>query len=95
MAGFSSSGSPATARSRNLSHSRSCAFLRAASQWSCEPGSRITEDKIAAFVETMRGNVLSGDTPFRRAWLRSIIDGVEVDDTESVFTEGGQFWSVW
>jgi site-specific DNA recombinase len=67
------------------------AFDRAVSEMS--PEARITEDKIAAFVETMRGNVLSGDTPFRRAWLRSVIDGVEVDETE--ITEGGRFWSVW
>lgn len=43
---------------------------------------RITGDKIAAFVETMRQNVLSGDTAFRRAYLRAVIDNVEVDDTE-------------
>jgi site-specific DNA recombinase len=30
----------------------------------------------------MRTNVLTGDTPFRRAYIRSIIDQVEVDDTE-------------
>ncbi len=46
------------------------------------PEARITEDKIASFVATMRDNVLSGDTAFRRAWLRSVIDKVEVDDTE-------------
>lgn len=46
------------------------------------PEARITEEKIASFVGIMRDNVLSGDTPFRRAWLRSVIDGVEVDDTE-------------
>ena len=43
---------------------------------------RITEERIAAFVGTMRENVLLGDTPFRRAWLRAVIDGVEVDDRE-------------
>jgi site-specific DNA recombinase len=46
------------------------------------PSSRITEEKIAAFTQTMRANVLSGDTPFRRAYIRSVIDQVEVDDTE-------------
>jgi hypothetical protein len=46
------------------------------------PEARITEERIAAFVEVMRANVLSGDTPFRRAWLRAMIDNVEVDDTE-------------
>ena len=30
----------------------------------------------------MRTNVLTGDTPFRRAYIRSVIDQVEVDDTE-------------
>jgi hypothetical protein len=39
-------------------------------------------DKIAAFVDVMRANVLTGDTPFRRAYIRSVIDQVEVDDTE-------------
>jgi hypothetical protein len=43
---------------------------------------RITDEKIAAFVEIMRTKVLSGDTPFRRAYIRSVIDQVEVDDTE-------------
>jgi hypothetical protein len=43
---------------------------------------RITDEKIAKFVETMRSNVLTGDTPFRRAYIRSVIDQVEVDDDE-------------
>lgn len=46
------------------------------------PRTRITEEKIAAFVEVMRENVLMGDTPFRRAYIRSVIDQVEVDDAE-------------
>jgi site-specific DNA recombinase len=46
------------------------------------PNARISEEKIAAFVEVMRTNVLSGETPFRRAYIRSMIDQVEVDDTE-------------
>jgi hypothetical protein len=37
---------------------------------------------FAAFVEAMRTNVLTGDTPFRRAYIRSVIDQVEVDDAE-------------
>lgn len=56
------------------------AFDRAVAEM--RPEARITEEKIAAFVGTMRDNVLSGDTPFRRAWLRAVIDGVEVDDRE-------------
>jgi site-specific DNA recombinase len=46
------------------------------------PETRISEEKIASFVEVMRKNVLSGDTPFRRAYIRSMIDQVEVDDAE-------------
>ena len=46
------------------------------------PRARITDEKIAKFVETMRSNVLAGDTPFRRAYIRSVIDQVEVDDDE-------------
>jgi site-specific DNA recombinase len=42
----------------------------------------ITPDKIAAFVDVMRANVVTGDTPFRRAYIHSVIDQVEVDDTE-------------
>jgi site-specific DNA recombinase len=46
------------------------------------PRARITRDNIAASVEVMRRNVLTGDTPFRRAYIRSVIDQIEVDDTE-------------
>ena len=56
------------------------AFDRAVAEM--RPNARITEEKIAAFTETMRTNVLSGDTPFRRAYIRSVIDQVEVDDAE-------------
>ena len=56
------------------------AFDRAAAE--INPRARITDDKIAAFVDVMRSNVLTGDTPFRRAYIRSVIDQVEVDDGE-------------
>lgn len=56
------------------------AFDRAVAEM--RPDARITEDKIAAFVEVMRANVLTGEIPFRRAYLRAVIDSVEVDDTE-------------
>jgi site-specific DNA recombinase len=56
------------------------AFDRAIAEM--RPEAKITEEKIASFVETMRTNVLSGDTAFRRAYLRAVIDRVEVDDTE-------------
>lgn len=32
--------------------------------------------------EAMRSNVLTGETPFRRAYIRSLVDQVEVDDAE-------------
>jgi hypothetical protein len=38
------------------------------------------EQKITKFVETMRSNVLTGDTPFRRGYIRSVTD--QVDDDE-------------
>ncbi len=56
------------------------AFDRATAE--LNPRARITEENIAAFVDVMRTNVLTGDTPFRRAYIRSVIDQVEVDDTE-------------
>lgn len=47
-----------------------------------DPETRITEDKITAFAALMRENVASGAIPFRRAYLRAVIDQVEVGDTE-------------
>jgi site-specific DNA recombinase len=46
------------------------------------PEARITPEKIAACVEVMRSNVLNGEVPFRRAYIRSVIDRVDVDDAE-------------
>jgi arylformamidase len=46
------------------------------------PENRVTEDKVASFVEVMKKNVIYGEVAFRRAYLRSVIDRVEVDDTE-------------
>jgi site-specific DNA recombinase len=46
------------------------------------PETRITEETIAAFTALMKENVANGPIPFRRAYLRSVIDQVEVDDTE-------------
>jgi site-specific DNA recombinase len=42
----------------------------------------IDEAKIRAFAALMRAKILEGDTPFRRAYIRSVIDQVEVGDTE-------------
>ncbi|MCV0387187.1 MAG: recombinase family protein [Nitrobacter sp.] len=47
-----------------------------------QPETRITEEKISAFASLMRENVANGAIPFRRAYLRSVIDQVEVDDAE-------------
>lgn len=56
------------------------AFERAANELS--PQTRITAEKIDSFINIMRTNALEGPIPFRRAWLRALIDNVEVDDTE-------------
>ena len=46
------------------------------------PENRVTEEKVAAFVGVMRNNIINGEATFRRAYLRSVIDRVEVDETE-------------
>jgi site-specific DNA recombinase len=56
------------------------AFDRALAE--TRPEARITQEKIAKFVEVMRTNVLTGETPFRRAYIRAMVDQVEVDDEE-------------
>lgn len=40
----------------------------------------VTEEAVAKFGEMMRQRIQEGDTPARKAWLTSIIDGIEVDD---------------
>ena len=47
-----------------------------------DPENRVTEEKVAAFVGVMRSNILDGEAASRRAYLRSVIDRVEVDETE-------------
>jgi hypothetical protein len=59
------------------------------------PTARLTQEKIAAFTETMRANALSGDTPFRRAYIRAVIDQVGVDDEEIRIVGGGRFSDGW
>ena len=54
------------------------AFDRAVAE--LRPDARITEEKIAAFTRVMRENVVNGAIPFRRAYIRAVIDQVEVDD---------------
>ncbi|WP_457663457.1 recombinase family protein [Sinorhizobium medicae] len=46
------------------------------------PETRLTEEKISAFATLMRENVTNGPVPFRRAYLRSVIDQIEVDDDQ-------------
>ena len=43
---------------------------------------RIDPALIEAFGRTMRENLTSGSTPFRKAYLRSLIDVIEVDDAQ-------------
>lgn len=56
------------------------ALARAAAEM--RPDACLSEEKISAFLDLMRSNITIGDTPFRRAYIRSMIDQVEVDDTE-------------
>src|SRR5262249_31474430 len=43
---------------------------------------RIDPALIEAFGRTMRENLTTGSTPFRKAYLRSMIDVIEVDDAQ-------------
>ncbi|WQP05272.1 recombinase family protein (plasmid) [Sinorhizobium meliloti] len=56
------------------------AFDRAVAE--LRPDARITADKIAAFTQIMQENIRHGEIPFRRAYIRAVVDQVEVDDTE-------------
>jgi DNA-binding XRE family transcriptional regulator len=67
------------------------AFDRALAE--TRPEARITQEKIAKFVDVMRTNVLTGETPFRRAYIRSVVDQVEVTMRKSGFSAGVTSWS--
>ena len=41
---------------------------------------RLDPDRISRFGQLMRTNITEGAVPFRKAYLRSLIDAVEVDD---------------
>jgi hypothetical protein len=43
---------------------------------------RIDPALIESFGRTMRENLTTGSTPFRKAYLRSLIDVIEVDDAQ-------------
>lgn len=45
-----------------------------------EPAAGIAPDVIERFGRAMRENITTGEIPFRKAYLRSIIDRIEVDD---------------
>lgn len=44
------------------------------------PANRLETDKIVRFGNLMRRNITKGEIPFRKAYLRSLIEAVEVDD---------------
>jgi DNA invertase Pin-like site-specific DNA recombinase len=44
------------------------------------PAVRLDADKIARFGSLMRENITTGEIPFRKAYLRSLIEAVKVDD---------------
>jgi site-specific DNA recombinase len=44
------------------------------------PSARLDADKIARFGILMREKITEGEIPFRKAYLRSLIEAVEVDD---------------
>ncbi|WP_139224590.1 hypothetical protein [Aureimonas phyllosphaerae] len=45
-------------------------------------GGTITPDKIVAFAAFMRDRIRNGDVPYRKAYIRSIVDTISVDDTQ-------------
>ncbi len=44
--------------------------------------SEVTEDAVTKFGMLMRHRIQEGETPARKAWLRAIIDRIEVDEDE-------------
>jgi DNA invertase Pin-like site-specific DNA recombinase len=42
------------------------------------PAARVTEEKLSSFIELMATNLRTGSIEFRRAYLRSIIDEVQI-----------------
>ena len=49
-------------------------------QANATPATEIAPDIIERFGRIMRENIASGEIPFRKAYLRSVIDRIEVDD---------------
>jgi site-specific DNA recombinase len=45
-----------------------------------QPATKLDQDKITRFGNLMRQKITEGDIPFRKAYLRSLIEAIEVDD---------------
>lgn len=44
-----------------------------------DAASRLDSDKLARFGQLIRSTITEGEVPFRKAYLRSLIDAAEVD----------------
>jgi hypothetical protein len=42
------------------------------------PAARVTEEKLSSFIKLMETNLRTGSIEFRRAYLRSVIDEIQV-----------------
>lgn len=49
-------------------------------QVQAQPATEIPPEMIERFGQAMRENIANGEVPFRKAYLRSVIDRIEVDD---------------
>jgi site-specific DNA recombinase len=57
------------------------------------PSEDINPILVERFGQTMREKLTTGDVPFRKAYLGSIVDRVEVDDREIALSAGKTCWS--
>lgn len=46
----------------------------------------ITPERVVAFANFMRDRIRNGDVPFRKSYLRSVVDRVIVDDERLIIT---------
>lgn len=65
-----------------LLHIAQVALTRAAAAAELSPEARTTSTKMAVAVKAMRASILEGDILFRPAYLRAMIDNVEVNNKE-------------
>jgi site-specific DNA recombinase len=47
-----------------------------------QPSVRLSDEEIEKFSEVLSSNIQSGSIAFRRAYIRSVVDRVEVGDSE-------------